>query len=121
MRLGCQVPGIPDRGIWSPDRQSAQFARAHVAAYEVGRDFEGRFLDDNPTNAAFFQAGKDQDHVHFNLPRYCLNRLKNAGIVHSQVVGPCTFSNESHFFSYRRSVHRKDPDYGRQISAIVVL
>jgi polyphenol oxidase len=91
------------------------------AAYEVWRDFEKRFLDDSPTNVAFFQAGKDEDHVHFNLPRYCLNRLKNAGIVHSEVVELCTYSNESHFFSYRRSVHRNEPDYGRQISAIVVL
>jgi hypothetical protein len=32
----------------------------------------------------------------------------------------CTYENESQFFSYRRSCHRNEPDYGRQISAIVV-
>lgn len=90
------------------------------AAYEVGRDFEGRFLDADAANASYFAAGKDDDHVQFNLPGYCKNRLKSAGIVHSEVVDLCTYSNESHFFSYRRSVHRKEPDYGRQISAIVV-
>jgi purine-nucleoside/S-methyl-5'-thioadenosine phosphorylase / adenosine deaminase len=90
-------------------------------AYEVGRDFERRFLDDDVANAAFFLAGKDDAHVQFDLPRYCGQRLENAGVVHSEILRLCTYQSESHFFSFRRSVHREEFDYGRQISAIVVL
>ena len=91
------------------------------SAYEVGLDFQARFLDHDPSNAVFFLAGKDDSHVQFDLAGYCLKRLGNSGIVHREVVFLCTYSHESHFFSYRRSVHREDPDYGRQISAIVIL
>jgi YfiH family protein len=90
-------------------------------AYEVGVDFASRFLDDDAASQAFFTRGKDDAHVHFDLAGYCLKRLEAAGVVHRQVVDLCTYSHESHFFSYRRSVHREERDYGRQISAIVVL
>jgi polyphenol oxidase len=90
-------------------------------AYEVGRDFEARFLDDDPANAAFFIAGKDDRHVQFDLPGYCGKRLNDAGVVHSEILRICTCRGESHFFSFRRSVHRDEADYGRQISAIVIL
>ena len=91
------------------------------AAYEVGRDFEGRFLEADSANAAFFAEGRDEAHVHFDLPAYCLKRLKSRGVVHAELLPHCTCADESRFFSYRRSVHRDDPDYGRQISAILVL
>ena len=90
-------------------------------AYEVGRDFEKRFLDGDSASADFFAPGKDEVHVQFDLPGYCLRRLKQAGVVHSEVLPLCTYKNESLFFSYRRSVHQNEPDYGRQISAIVIL
>ncbi len=91
------------------------------AAYEVGRDFQDRFLNHDPESAELFAAGKDELHVQFDLPSYCLRRLKQAGIVDSEILPLCTYKTESHFFSYRRSVHRNEPDYGRQISAIVIL
>jgi polyphenol oxidase len=90
-------------------------------AYEVGRDFERGFLDRDPGSADFFAAGKDEMHVQFDLPGYCLRRLKQAGVVRSEILPLCTYRVESLFFSYRRSVHRNEPDYGRQISAIVIL
>jgi YfiH family protein len=91
------------------------------ANYEVGRDFESRFLDADYGNAVFFTEGRDEAHVHFDLPAYCLKRLKSRGVVYAEVMPHCTCTDESRFFSYRRSVHRNDPDYGRQISAILVL
>lgn len=90
-------------------------------AYEVDRGFEARFLNEDAANRAFFVPGKDEGHVQFDLPGYCLKRLRNAGVVHSEILQLCTYSRESHFFSYRRSVHRNEPDYGRQISAIVIV
>jgi hypothetical protein len=91
------------------------------ADYEVGRDFEGRFLESDSANAAFFASGRDDAHVQFDLPSYCAKRLASSGIVHAEILPLSTYASESEFFSYRRSVHAQEPDYGRQISAIVVL
>jgi copper oxidase (laccase) domain-containing protein len=58
--------------------------------------------------------------VHFDLPGYVAGRLGRATIGGIERTAPCTFTNESLFYSYRRSQSLKQPDYGRQISAIVV-
>uniref|UniRef100_UPI00195308E7 laccase domain-containing protein n=2 Tax=Pseudomonadota TaxID=1224 RepID=UPI00195308E7 len=47
-------------------------------------------------------------------------RLGNAG-VNAAALEKCTYAEEDQFFSYRRTTHRKEPDYGRQISAITIL
>jgi copper oxidase (laccase) domain-containing protein len=54
----------------------------------------------------------------FDLPGYCLWRLREAGVAEAGWTGHCTYSDEGRFYSYRRSVHRDEPDYGRLISAI---
>ena len=86
-------------------------------AYEVGPEFLDRFLQEDPHNQRFF-AGGDSDRVHFNLPSYGLHRLREAGVGESVWTGHCTYSDEARFYSYRRSVHRKEADYGRLIAAI---
>jgi purine-nucleoside/S-methyl-5'-thioadenosine phosphorylase / adenosine deaminase len=90
-------------------------------AYEVGDDFEANFLADAASNGSFFTRPSEGAKPHFDLPRYCLKRLKESGLRYCEVLGLCTYENESLFFSYRRSVHREEPDYGRQISAIVLV
>jgi hypothetical protein len=35
-------------------------------------------------------------------------------------LGLCTYGNEQQFFSYRRTTHRKEDDYGRLIAAIAI-
>jgi YfiH family protein len=89
-------------------------------AYEVGSDFRAAFEDEDPANAAYFRNGADEAHFQFDLPAYCLKRLRRAGINECESLGLCTYTNESLFFSYRRSLHAGEPDYGRQISAILV-
>jgi copper oxidase (laccase) domain-containing protein len=37
-----------------------------------------------------------------------------------QNLALCTYQDEVRFFSYRRTTHRGEADYGRQISAIVM-
>ena len=49
-----------------------------------------------------------------------MSRLGRLGLAHTENASLCTYENESRFFSYRRATHRKEADYGRQISAIVV-
>lgn len=90
-------------------------------AYEVGPEFESTFLSETEDNRRFFVRSNANCRPHFDLPGYCLRRLKDAGIENIDPLGLCTYENESLFFSYRRSIHRGETDYGRQISAIVLM
>ena len=56
----------------------------------------------------------------FDLPGFIGARLATAGIGGFADLGLCTYSDEERFFSYRRTTHRKEPDYGRLISAIAL-
>jgi YfiH family protein len=90
-------------------------------AYEVGTEFEEAFCADDNDNRVFFTTKTAGGKPHFDLPAYCREALKRAGLRHIDSLEHCTCENESLFFSYRRSVHRGEGDYGRQISAIVLL
>jgi len=85
--------------------------------YEVGQEFLETFLDEDPGNAAFFANGND-GRFQFDLPGYGLNRLRNAGVGLAEWTRHCTYADPSRFYSYRRSTHQDEADYGRLISAI---
>jgi YfiH family protein len=87
------------------------------AAYEVGPEFLESFIDDNPDHTRFF-AGGPGDRAMFDLPAFGLARLRAAGIGHAEWTRHCTYSDEERFFSYRRTTHRQEADYGRLISVI---
>ena len=89
------------------------------AAYEVGPEFVERFLDADPENARFFAGGRG-DRAQFDLPAYGLHRLREAGVGEAAWTRHCTYADPSRFFSYRRSVHHREADYGRLISTIRV-
>ena len=57
----------------------------------------------------------------FDLPRFIEARLQAAGIGHVGNCGIDTYSDETRCFSYRRSVHRSEPDYGRLVAAIALV
>jgi len=86
--------------------------------YEVGAEFRQHFLDQDPANAGFFTAR--DGHFRFDLPGYARARLAKVGIADIANFGLCTYPPENHFFSFRRTTHRGEADYGRQISAIVL-
>ncbi len=86
-------------------------------AYEVGPEFLDAFLADDPANDRYFAAGA-ADRAMFNLQSYSLDRLRAAGVGQADWTGHCTYSDPDRFFSFRRSVHRHEADYGRLISAI---
>ena len=88
------------------------------AAYEVGPEFKAAFIAGCTDNERYFSQAQPS-HIHFNLPGYVRHMLTNLGIEHISDAGVCTYRNESILFSYRRSCHRREPHYGRQISAIV--
>lgn len=91
------------------------------AAYEVGPEFEARFLDVDRENARFFRRERVESRPHFDLPGYVLHRLARAGLDTVENCTECTYSHPERHFSYRRATHRGEPDYGRQVSAIVLL
>ena len=88
-------------------------------SYEVGSEFVERFLDVDAGNAMFFLPGERDGHSMFDLAGFIRMRLENAGVLMIDDVGIDTYSDER-FFSYRRSVHRKEPDYGRHVHAIAL-
>lgn len=84
-------------------------------AYEVSEEFMDRFLDE-PQNQRFFSGGPNGRPM-FDLPALGVARLRDLG-VEAEWSGHCTYSDPERFFSYRRSTHLHEADYGRLISAI---
>ncbi len=89
-------------------------------AYEVGPEFEAQFLAQDAGNARFFTRPGPGARPHFDLAAYAEQRLTRAGLGRVDRLASCTYAQAEDFFSYRRSTARKEPDYGRQISAIVL-
>jgi YfiH family protein len=88
-------------------------------SYEVGGEFVERFLDADADNAVFFIPSVRNGHAMFDLAGFIRMRLENAGVLMIDDIGVDTYSDER-FYSYRRSVHRNEPDYGRHIHAIAL-
>ncbi len=89
------------------------------ASYEVGPEFVERFLAYDPAYERYFIPSPTAGHAMFDLPGLTVDRLKSAG-VRAESLGLCTYPDSERFFSYRRTTHKKEPDYGRQISAISI-
>jgi hypothetical protein len=90
------------------------------AAYEVGPEFEAEFLAQEGGNARFFKRQSPQSRPRFALAPYVAHRLEAAGVYAFSALDSCTSARAEDFFSYRRSQAAREPDYGRQISAIVL-
>lgn len=90
------------------------------SSYEVGPDFVDRFLESAADNQQFFRPAQRSGQTMFDLPGYIGMRLVRAGCVNFSNLGLDTYSDPSRFFSYRRSVHRGEADFGRLIAAIAL-
>jgi polyphenol oxidase len=122
------IGGVTDSTIARMERLGAHRDRIAAAvgpciaraSYEVDEAFLRRFLDADPENERFFAAGRPEHHQ-FDLEAYVAHRLAAAGIRRIETLGEDTYSQPDRFFSYRRSTHRSEPDYGRQISVIGII
>ncbi|ADO42103.1 peptidoglycan editing factor PgeF [Ketogulonicigenium vulgare] len=85
--------------------------------YEVGADFRDNFIAADPDAARFFVAGAPGKYQ-FDLPGFGLSRLRRTGIKQAEWTRHCTYCDPKRFFSYRRTTHEKEADYGRLISVI---
>jgi len=90
------------------------------ANYEVGAEFRARFLTSDPPTARFFIASQRPNHWQFDLEAYVAQRLAEEGVDDVVRLSACTYAREDDFFSFRRSTHRSEADYGRDISAIML-
>lgn len=88
--------------------------------YEVGPEFYAEFTLKDPSFVKYFQPSKKDDHKLFNLWTFITDRLTAAG-VKADALRQCTYADEDQFYSYRRTTHRNEPDYGRQIAAITII
>ncbi len=88
-------------------------------SYEVGPEFKARFVEDDPKFASFFSEGPT-GRAHFDLPGFVAHRLIATGIQGIDNLLRCTYDEKELFFSYRRSTHLGEPDYGRQLSVIAL-
>lgn len=87
------------------------------AAYEVGPEFLDTFMAEDPDNSRFFAQGEG-GRYQFDLPAFGLARLRAAGVGEAEWIRHCTYSDPDRFYSYRRTTHAGEADYGRLISAI---
>jgi hypothetical protein len=90
------------------------------ASYEVGPEFPAPFLAEDAANATFFVPAARAGHFLFDLPGYVARRLSRLGLARLARTGGDTAAEPERFFSYRRSCLKKEPDYGRGLSAIAL-
>ncbi len=90
-------------------------------SYEVSNDFILPFIEEDKAANRFFRPGQKNGHSHFDLSGYCAWRLARYGLKNVSSLDCDTYKNEEKFYSYRRTTHRNEKDYGRQISVISIL
>lgn len=119
------LDGVLEETVTAMERLGADAARIRAVigpaisqqAYEVGQDFLERFLEDDPQNHRFFVNGAHGKY-HFDLPAYGLARLRQAGVAEAAWTRHCTYGDPGRFYSFRRTTHAGEADYGRLISVI---
>jgi polyphenol oxidase len=119
------VSGVLEATIAAMEKLGAKPARLVAAIgptisqahYEVGQDLRDRFGGDD---ARFFVASDRTGHFRFDLPGYVAQRLKKAGVAEVSDLALCTYPPENGLFSYRRTTHCGEADYGRELSAIIL-
>lgn len=94
--------------------------RIGPASYEVDPPFRDGFLTDEPGVEEFFRPATTPAKWLFDLGGYVARRLSGQTLAGIGTAEDDTLVDERRFFSYRRSCQRGEPDYGRQISVILL-
>jgi len=122
------LAGIVDATLVSMGELGAQAERIVACvgpciqqqSYEVGAELRQRFVAADPDNGAYFRGSERAGHFMFDLSKYVSHRIEAAGVASVERLEVDTYTNEQDFFSYRRTTHRGESDYGRQVSAIAL-
>jgi YfiH family protein len=118
--IGAAVEALLARGAARERLVAAVGPCIAQKSYEVGLEFETRFVADRADFARFFVSGETLDKRRFDLPGFVLARLAEAGVADAEWVGADTCAETESFFSNRRAVKRGEADYGRLLSAIML-
>lgn len=89
-------------------------------SYEVKEDFALPFYEQDEDSEKFFKAASRVGHLVFDLAGYCAFRLAKTGVQNVSIMDMDTYLHEEAFFSYRRTTHRNEKDYGRQVSVVII-
>ena len=89
-------------------------------SYEVGAEFVAAFEGAGDDTARYFAPSRRAGHSMFDLNAYIAERAARARVGGFEDLRLDTYADERRFFSYRRATHRKEPDYGRLLSVIVM-
>ncbi len=120
--------GVVETTVTAMERLGAARERIRAALgpmirqpnYEVGPDLIERFAAEDPESDAFFAPAQRQGHALFDLGGYVASRLRRTGVAQIEDIGFCTYADPGRFYSYRRTTHRAEVDYGRHINAIAL-
>lgn len=122
------VTGVVENTVREMERLGA--ARGSISAvvgpciaqdsYQVGSEFPAPFLAQDAGNARYFLPDAEAGKFRFDLRGYVLGRLAAAGLGRIDAVARDTYAEDGLFFSYRRTCHRGEDDYGRGLSAIAL-
>ena len=92
----------------------------HQKSYEVGAEFVANFTAQSKSYASYFKPAAKPGHAYFDVPGFIEMRAQAAGIRFAS-LNLDTYSDEARFFSYRRTTHKGEADYGRLVSAIALV
>jgi YfiH family protein len=118
--IEATVAAMERLGAKRGDIRAAIGPMIRQANYEVGADLIERFAAEDRASSRFFASAARDGHALFDLSGYVALRLARAGVGHVEDLGLCTYADPERFFSYRRTTHRAEPDYGRHVNAIVL-
>ena len=118
--LEAAVEAMLGLGARAKDIRAAIGPAIGAASYEVGPEFPAPFLARNPQDEDLFAPAKRDGHLLFDIAGYVARRLHGLGLGAVAATGGDTCAEADRFFSYRRSVHRSEPDYGRNISIVAL-
>jgi YfiH family protein len=118
--LEATIAAMEELGAARPRIHAALGPMIRQSNYEVGPDLVTQFASADPVNARFFIPAARRNHAMFDLAGYVMSRLERAGIGVFEDLGLCTYADPARFYSFRRTTHRGEPDYGRHLNAIVL-
>lgn len=112
--IGATVAKMVDAGANAANVRAVVGPCIAVQSYEVDEAFRERL-------AAYehcFEPGARDGHWQFNLRLFVQDLLLEEGVGEIDQLDHDTYAGEQSFYSYRRSTHRHEPNYGRQFSLI---
>ena len=122
------LTGIVEATVAAMEQLGAERSRIHAALgpmirqrnYEVGADLIARFAAENSDSRRFFAPAPRESHALFDLAGFIGMRLARAGVQQFEDLELCTYADPGRFFSFRRSTHQGEADYGRNVNAIAL-